>query len=45
MLKKIGTASRKEIEAMTGKKVYLQLRVKVRQNWRNDEKVLKWFGY
>ena len=45
MLKQIGTAARREIEAMSGRKVYLQLRVKVRQNWRNDEKVLKWFGY
>ena len=41
MLKKIGTASRKEIEAMSGKKVYLQLRVKVRKNWRDDEKLVK----
>ena len=41
MLKKIGTASRKEIEAMSGKKVYLQLRVKTRKNWRDDEKLVK----
>ena len=41
MLKKIGTASRKEIEAMSSKKVYLQLRVKVRKNWRDDEKLVK----
>jgi len=41
MLKKIGTAARKEIEAMNGKKVYLQLRVKVRKNWRDDEKMIK----
>jgi GTP-binding protein Era len=41
MLKKIGTASRKEIEAMSGRKVYLQLRVKVRKNWRDDEKLVK----
>jgi GTP-binding protein Era len=41
MLKKIGTASRIEIEAMSGKKVYLQLRVKVRKNWRDDEKLVK----
>jgi GTP-binding protein Era len=41
MLKRIGTASRKEIEAMSGKKVYLQLRVKVRKNWRDDEKLVK----
>jgi GTPase len=41
MLKKIGTAARKEIEAMNGKSVYLQLRVKVRKNWRDDEKMVK----
>jgi len=41
MLKKIGTAARKEIEAMNGKKVFLQLRVKVRKNWRDDEKIVK----
>jgi len=41
MLKKIGTASRKEIEAMSGKKVFLQLYVKVRKNWRDDEKLVK----
>lgn len=45
MLKQIGTAARQEIEAMSGRKVYLRLRVKVRKNWRNDEKVLRWFGY
>jgi GTP-binding protein Era len=41
MLKKIGIASRQEIESMIGKKVYLQLRVKVRKNWRDDEKMVK----
>lgn len=41
MLKKIGIAARKEIEAMSGKKVFLQIRVKVRKNWRDDEKMVK----
>jgi GTP-binding protein Era len=41
MLKKIGITARKEIEAMNGKKVYLLLRVKVRKNWRDDEKLVK----
>lgn len=45
MLKRIGTAARHEIEAMSGRKVFLQLRVKVRKNWRNDKNVLRWFGY
>jgi GTPase len=41
MLKKIGMAARKEIEAMSGKKIYLLLKVKVRKNWRDDEKLVK----
>jgi GTPase len=45
MLKKIGTSAREEIERMSGRKVFLKLKVKVRKNWRNDEKVLGWFGY
>jgi len=45
MLKSIGIAARKEIEAMSGRKVYLRLRVKVRKNWRNDENILNRFGY
>ncbi len=45
MLKKIGSAARKEIEAMSGRKVYLQLRVKVAKDWRNDEAALRRFGY
>lgn len=45
MLKKIGSAARMEIEAMSGRKVFLQLRVKVLKDWRNDEKMLRRFGY
>lgn len=45
MIKKIGEKARHEIEALTGRKVYLRLRVKVRKNWRDDEKVLRWFGF
>lgn len=41
MLKKIGSIARKEIEAMSGRKVYLDLRVKVRKNWREDEKAVR----
>jgi len=36
MLKKIGTAARLEIERMLGTKVFLELFVKVRQNWRES---------
>lgn len=45
MLKQIGSLARQEIESMSGRSVYLRLRVKVRTNWRDDEKVLRWFGY
>ena len=45
MLKKIGTTARQEIEAMSGRKIFLELRVKVRKNWRNDPKALRRFGF
>jgi len=45
MLKRIGSAARKEIEAMSGRKVYLELRVKVEKDWRDDENALRRFGY
>jgi len=45
MLKKIGSSARKEIESMSGRKVFLQLRVKVAKDWRNDENFLNRFGF
>ena len=45
MLKNIGSLARQEIESMSGRKVYLRIRVKVRKNWRDDENVLRRFGY
>jgi GTPase len=45
MLKRIGVLARQKIEQMSGRKVYLQLRIKVKRNWRDDENVLRWFGY
>jgi len=36
MIKRIGTLARTEIEAMNGKKVFLELYVKTRKNWKND---------
>jgi len=45
MLKKIGTAARKEIEAMSDRKVFLELRVKVSKDWRDDEEALHRLGY
>lgn len=44
-LKKLGTQARKEIEAFFGKKVYIELFVKVRENWRNNKNMLRQFGY
>lgn len=44
-IKKLGTESRKKIEAVVNKKVFLELTVKVEENWRDDEKQLKRFGY
>lgn len=45
MLKKIGTSARLEIESMSTRSAFLKLRVKVRNNWRNDENTLKRFGF
>ena len=45
MLKTIGSSARTEIEAMGGRRVFLELRVKVLKDWRNDEEWLKRFGY
>ena len=45
MLKKIGTSARKEIETMSGRKVFLDLRVKVSKNWRDDPNSLALLGY
>lgn len=44
-LKKVGMESRKDIETFFDKKVYLELFVKVEDNWRNRENKLKAFGY
>ncbi len=41
MLKKIGTEARKEIEAMLGKKVFLELFVKVRPGWRESRQLVE----
>ena len=45
MIKRLGTEARKSIEEMSGRKVYLRLRVKVRKNWRNDDAALRLFGF
>ncbi len=45
MLKKVGQAARKEIEAWLGHQAYLELIVKVRQQWRRDDRLLRELGY
>lgn len=45
MLKKIGTHARHDLEKFTRSKVFLQLWVKVKDNWRNNDIMLKNFGY
>ena len=45
MLKKIGTMARGDIEKMLQKKVYLELWVKVKSDWRNSDFLIKNFGY
>ena len=44
MLKKIGTESRKDIEAFFGCKVDLKLWVKVKEDWRNRAGLIRDFG-
>lgn len=44
-IKKVGTDARKDLEDFFGKKIFLELFVKVRKDWRNSEKSLKDFGY
>lgn len=45
MLKRIGSEARKEIEQMTGAKVFLKLFVRVQKNWRKDANAIERFGY
>ena len=45
MIKRIGTSARKDIEAFIGQKVFLQLFVKVKPKWRENELQLKEYGY
>lgn len=44
MIKQISTTARQEIEAMSGNKVYLELKVKVEKNWRNNPEFLRRYG-
>ncbi len=44
-IKRVGTQARKDIEAFLGKKVFLEMFVKVEKDWRKNENKLKRFGY
>lgn len=45
MLKEIGTRARQELEALFGQRIFLDLRVKVKREWRNREEELRRLGY
>ena len=45
MLRRIGSEARPAIEQQVGQKVYLDLWVKPRTNWRDDPNALNWLGY
>jgi GTP-binding protein Era len=44
MIKSVGTAARREIEGMLGRRVHLDLHVRVRKSWRRDEALLDRLG-
>lgn len=44
-IKKLGTEARKALETWLESKVFLELHIKVKKNWRDDERQLKHFGY
>jgi GTP-binding protein Era len=45
MIKKLGTLARQDIEAFVGSKVFLELYVKVRPKWRDNDTLLREYGY
>lgn len=44
-IKEVGTQAREDLETLLGHKVFLDLRVKVRKNWRRDLNQIRRFGY
>lgn len=44
-LKRVGTEARKDLEAFLGKKVFLEIFVKVAEDWRDNDRALRQFGY
>jgi len=45
LLKDVGRLAREDIQNLLGSKIYLDLWVKVKKDWRNREGILKSFGY
>ena len=45
MLKRVGQAARRELEAFFGVRVFLDLRVRVRRDWRQDDRALRELGF
>ena len=45
MIKRLATDARKDLENFLQEKVFLELRIKVDKDWRNDERKLKQYGY
>ena len=45
MLKEVGKAARLEIEARLRKKVFIEIRVKVKKGWTDRESLLRQMGY
>jgi GTP-binding protein Era len=45
MIREIGIQARQDIEAFVGQKVFLELFVKVRPKWRDNDQQLKEYGY
>ena len=44
-IKKLGTEARRDIESFLGEHIFLDLRVKVAKDWREDDRALRRFGY
>jgi len=45
MLKEVGKRARMDIERLLGSKIFLELWVKVKKDWRNQERILKDLGF